>query len=81
MSIENEALHKLNELLERHQITIFTEQEAQALKQVAIAWQGFEALGRIGSVVKSVLTWVGWAIAAYLAFKAGAVEWIRSIVR
>jgi hypothetical protein len=58
----------------------FTEIEIEILKRMASAWQGLEAFGRVANVVRSMLTWVGWATATYFAWKAGAVEFIKGVM-
>ena len=58
----------------------FTDIEIEVLKKMANAWQGLEAFGRVAGVVKSILTWVGWATATYLAWKAGAAEFIKGVL-
>jgi hypothetical protein len=58
----------------------FTDDEVKTLKKMADAWKGLEAFGRVAGVVKKVLTWLGWAVATYLAWKAGAIDAIRGVV-
>lgn len=58
----------------------FTDEEIRALKAIADAWKGLEAFGRVAGVVKKILTYVGWMIATYLAFKAGLVDFIKNAV-
>ena len=78
MTSEDKILEKVVHVAETSQD--FTEEEVRALKAIADAWKGLEAFGRVAVVVKKILTYVGWMIAAYLAFKAGLVDFIKSVV-
>lgn len=55
----------------------FTEEEIVALHAVAEAWRGLEAFGRIATFIKTVAQYVGWAIAVYVAFRAGVLDFIK----
>jgi hypothetical protein len=57
----------------------FTPQEIAALKEVADAWRGLEAFGRVAGVVRTIAIYVGWMIAAWLAIKYAAQDWVTGI--
>jgi len=57
----------------------FTDDEAEALRSISQAWLGWQAVGRFMTAFQSVAKWIGWAVAAYLLLKAGAIDWIRGI--
>ena len=59
----------------------FTDEEVRALKEMANAWHGLEAFGRVASVVRKVLAYVGWMIAAYVAFRFMATDWIKGTLK
>lgn len=58
----------------------FSPEEVRALKLVADAWRGLEAFGRVATVVRKILMWVGWAIAFYLTLRAGVVDFVKGII-
>lgn len=82
MSDENPPIDKaLNSVLDKATASPeFTEAEVKALRAVADVWRGLEAFGRVASFVKTVTQYVGWSIAVYVAFKAGLIDWLRSVV-
>lgn len=59
----------------------FTPEEIRALRAVADVWRGLEAFGRVASFVKAITQYLGWAIALYLAFKVGLIDWVRSVAK
>lgn len=59
----------------------FDENELEALRSIAQFWLGMQAVGRAATVLQSIVKWIGWALALYLAIKAGAIDWIRSVAR
>ena len=59
----------------------FSPDEMDALRSIAQFWLGMQAVGRAATVLQSVAKWIGWALALYLAVKAGAIDWIRSVAR
>lgn len=75
-----EAIRKLERMLQTESgepIVVFTKEEADALRRVAareIAWMH---IGRIAQSWKTILTYIGYFIGAYIAFKAGILEWIK----
>lgn len=75
-----EAIRKLEKLLQDKNgepIVVFTKEEAEALRKVAareIAWMH---VGRIANSWKTILTYIGYFIGAYVAVKAGVLEWIK----
>lgn len=83
---DHELLQRLEGLLKRYEAgdeplhEVFTEDEVAALKRVASREMAYLAIGKLGSSMKVLLTYVSFFIGVYLAFKAGVIEWIRSIV-
>ena len=59
----------------------FDENELEALRSIAQFGLGMQAVGRAATVLQSIVKWIGWALALYLAVKAGAIDWIRSVAR
>ena len=57
----------------------FTDEEIRALKEMANAWHGMEAFGRVAMVVRKILAYVGWMVAAYLAVKFAMTDWIKGV--
>ena len=57
----------------------FTDDEIAALKEMANAWRGLEAFGRVANVLRKVLAYVGWLIAVYVGVKYVIVEWIKGL--
>jgi hypothetical protein len=56
-----------------------TKEEIEALKQMAATWKGLENFGKVASVFRSIMVYIAWAIAFYLAIKHGIVDWIKGI--
>ena len=56
-----------------------TKEEIEALKQMAATWKGLENFGKVASVFKSIIVYIAWAIALYMAIKHGIIDWIRGI--
>lgn len=77
-SIDQAAvLEKMAALIESHEITIFNDDEAKALKQMAAMWRGLESFGALAAVVRKVLVWIGWAVGAWLLVKGVLLDWIK----
>lgn len=71
------AIDKLNKLLDDEKITIFTNDEASALKEVAKAWrsaQGFLYITKLGG---ATLKWCVLIGAAWVAFKTGLFGFLK----
>ncbi len=69
------AIEKINELL-NNEVTIFTTEEAEALKEVADAWQSAKGFVVVMRYAGSTLKWcVGFAV-AWAAFKAGLFDFL-----
>lgn len=65
------AIEKLNRLLDDNQITIFTSEEADALKEVAEAWRSAKGFVIIMKYTGGTLKWCVGFGAMWVAFKAG----------
>ena len=48
----------------------FSDDEADALKEVAYYWLGFQAFGRFASFIQKALIYVGWLAGLWIAWKA-----------
>lgn len=72
------ALSRLNAQIESKEITIFSETEAQSLKRVAAFWCQLEAVASLGATAGGVFRWVVGLGIAYVAFKAGVLEWLKA---
>lgn len=83
---DQELLKRLEGLLQRYEAgdaslhEAFTDDEVAALKRVASREMAYLAIGKLGSSMKVILTYISFFIGIYLALKAGAIEWIRSVV-
>ena len=76
---EATALQKLEELLEKHlgePIVIFTKEEAEALRRVAARERAWMALGTLAGSLRTILTYLGFFLGAWVAFKAGVLAWL-----
>lgn len=81
-----DALEKrLIEALERAEsehtdgdIVIFTEAQAQALIEVAKWWIALRGVSMIGGALGSSVKWFALIIGAWIAFRAGFLDWIIS---
>jgi len=67
----DKAIAKLNEMLDSDQITIFTADEADALKEVAKAWRSAQGFVYIASLAGATLKWCVAIGLAWAAFKTG----------
>ncbi len=83
---DQQLLERLDELLKRYEAgdeplhEAFTADEVAALKRVATREMAYLAIGKLGSSLKALLTYIGFFIGIYLAAKAGVIEWIKSVV-
>jgi hypothetical protein len=59
----------------------FSAEEREALRDFARFWLGMQAVGRAAVVLQSVVKYIGWGVALYIAVKAGLVEWIKGALR
>lgn len=57
----------------------FTKQEIEALKEVADAWRGLEAFGKVAHVARKVVVYIGWMIGAWLAVKYAFHDWVAGV--
>ncbi len=77
--LEKEALDKLDKLIEEaldQRSEFFTKEEAMLLKKVAARERGWVAIGALAGTAKTVLTYFGFFLATWAAFKAGLISWI-----
>lgn len=73
-----EALQKVEDHEAGGQIIIFSESQAEALIEVAKWWIALRGAGKIGAAMGSAVKWLAVMIAAWVAFKAGLLEWISA---
>lgn len=71
------AIEKLNALLDNESITIFTNEEAKALKEVAIAWKSAKGFVHIASLMGATLKWCVAMGLAWAAFKTGLFGFLK----
>lgn len=58
---------------------VLTADEVEALQRIVRVYQGFRALGWLGSSVRNILIVVGTVIAAYGALTGALAEWIKKL--
>lgn len=78
-SLEQSVVEKLEQLVKdafANHSTLFTKEEAEALKNVAARERAWQSIGMLAGIVKSILTYLGFFIAAWVAFKAGLLQWL-----
>lgn len=68
------AIEKLNGLLDDNQIIIFTNEEAEALKEVAEAWRSAKGFVTIMRYAGGTLKWCVVFAATWAAFKTGLFD-------
>lgn len=73
-STADAAIEKLNHLLDDNQIIIFTNEEAEALKEVAEAWRSAKGFVTIMKYTGGTLKWCVVFAATWAAFKAGLFD-------
>lgn len=80
---EKAFLDKLESLVEdalAHRVIHFTAEEAELLKRVAARERAWASIGALAGSAKTVLTWFGFMIGAWLVFKAGFLDWITNAI-
>jgi hypothetical protein len=75
---ERDALEKLTKLDEAGEFPSFTPEERKALKSLAKAMRGLEAIGWLAGSLKTFLIWLGIIVGAWVSWKAGFLEWLRA---
>ena len=74
---ERDALEKLTKMDVAGDFPSFTEDERKALKTLAKAMRGIEAIGWLAGSLKTFLIWFGIIFGAWVSWKAGFLGWIR----
>jgi hypothetical protein len=64
------------ETVQEHQL--FSKDEVELLKRVIARERGWAAIGSLAGTLKTVLTWFGFMIGTWMAFKTGFLEWIAN---
>lgn len=82
---EDDIEDRLREILanfEGHEpgnkVVIFSETQAEALAEVAKWWIALRGAGKVGAAMGSAVKWLALMIAAWVAFKAGLLEWVSA---
>ena len=75
------AFAKIQEMIEKDEIVIFTPSEAKALREVAVLWGHIKSVVVLGSAIGHGLKWLVMIIAIWLGFKSGVLDWIKSNTR
>lgn len=70
------AIEKINNLLNDSDVVIFTNEEADALKEVADAWKSAKGFVVIMRYTGSTLKWFVVFGATWAAFKAGLFDFL-----
>lgn len=71
------AIAKLNEILDAEQVTIFTNDEADALKEVANAWRSAQGFIRVTNLAGATLKWCVLLGVTWAAFKTGLFGFLQ----
>ena len=81
MSEQNDietAIAKLNDLLDAEDVTLFTNDEAQALKEVANIWRSAQGFVQIAKLGGATLKWFVVLGVSWAAFKTGLFGFIKN---
>ncbi|WP_370194159.1 MULTISPECIES: hypothetical protein [Aurantimonas] len=76
----DEALHKLLNAIQDRQITVFSVEEAEALREVAKVWRAARSSAWLASVLGSGLKWAAGIVVLWIAFKNGLAEWLQGLL-
>ena len=74
-----EILDELTKKADKEGMTVFTDDQAKALLELASFWSQVKAAAALGSKLGSGLKWVVVLIASWAAFKAGIIDWVRAV--
>ena len=72
------ALEKLNKMLESHELAAFTNDEAQALREIAVLWGHIKSVVVLGGYLGNGLKWLVMIVAIWIGFKSGVLDWIKA---
>lgn len=75
--LEDAALEKLSHISPDVPI-MFTQAEADALREVALWWTRFKGASAIGGALGHVAKWFLLFIAFFAAMKAGLLDWLQA---
>lgn len=59
----------------------FNDEEVMALKRVAARERAWMAVGLLAGGLRTILTYVGFFIGAWMAFKAGFLDWLAGALK
>ena len=79
-SVAEQALKKLDILIEQRKDPQFTEEEADKLREFANMLMAFEAMGSLGSMAARIIIWSGIMFGAYVAIRNGAIEFVQDVI-
>ena len=73
----DDALHRVIDLINDEEIIVFTSDEAKALQEMAVVWGQLKAVVSLGGTLGKGMKWFVLFVGAWIAFKAGVLDWIR----
>lgn len=79
--IDAETVNRVLKKIASDDVVIFSKDEAEALQSIAQFWLGWKSVGRFASGLKTVLSYIGWFILAWAAFKAGLIDWLKGSLK
>lgn len=72
------ALEKLQQMIDRGELVIFTPDEAKALQEVATIWGHIKSVVVLGGYLGNGLKWAVMIVALWIGFKSGVLDWIKA---
>ncbi len=78
---ERTAIEKIQHMIDERGESLFTTEEADALRKFAKFMLALATLGSVGSAIKSIIVWLGVIIGGYMALKNGLAEWILAVIQ
>lgn len=72
------ALEKLQQMIDRDELVIFTKDEAKALREVATIWGHIKSVVVLGGYLGNGLKWAVMIVALWIGFKSGVLDWIKA---
>ena len=77
MNNKVEALEVLEQLISDGKIHPFSDEETIALKRLAARERAWEGIGLLAKPLKTILTYIGFFIGIWLAFKTYLLDFLR----
>jgi hypothetical protein len=66
----------VDDALQQKGVAHFTPEEGELLKRVAARERAWASIGALAGSAKTIVTWLGFMLAAWAALKAGFISWI-----